>query len=430
MKIFLIAGDLPSSSHTMRAANRVLDALIGEMCDRGLDITLQVISASDLSEAERRVADHGRLNVLPPLEKKDYFRAAAGANLLRLSSRLYSRLANPIEFFYHATRLRPVVDQRIQACNADVVLLFWNAEGLAATYGNHRVPKIAYYGVPDHMASLARFEDRELFGVHMSAAKAAMERRNLKAWEQAHIELMKDCDVVTNLCAEHAEYYTQSGHPRSLYIPNIWPVAPDINAAPGQARRSAGKLKIFGSLGRLSATGNTYGLKYIGEQLAPRLDQKLGADGYEIDIFGGGTPTPEVDRLLQRKSIKIRGWVQDIDAEIRSADVFLVANNTGPYRGAHTRFLHAWSLRACCVGHTYNSRAMPEMVHMSNALLGETPDEIVELLVTAYRDRDLRQRIAESGWNTFHRHFTPRAAVGRLLPEIEKLAKTRKAFAR
>jgi hypothetical protein len=117
----------------------------------------------------------------------------------------------------------------------------------------------------------------------------------------------------------------------------------------------------------------------------------------------------------------MRGWVEDIDWEIRSSDVFLVANNTGRYRGAHTRFLHAWSLKACCVGHSYNAEAMPEMVHLENALLGDSPGEMVEWILRAWKDIDLKLRIGEAGFGTFNRHFKPAVVVGRLLTEMESL---------
>lgn len=429
MKIFLIAGDFPSASHTTRAANRVLDALITEFCRRGHEVVLQVIAAVDLKNGAQPATKAG-LTILPPFEKKDFVRPAAGANLLKVSSRIYSRISNPIDFFYHASRLRSFMEQRIAKTQADLALIFWNSEGLAATYGYHRIPKIAYYGVPDHFASLARLEDHELFGVKMSPARLALERRNIKDWEAAHIELMKDCDVVTNLCAEHADYYRQHGHPRSLYIPNVWPFAPDDTAQRNFPLHASEKLRIFGSLGSLSATGNTYGLKYIAEELAPRLDKRLGPDAYEIHIFGSGNAAPSITKLLQRKNIHMRGWVENIDEEIRKADIFLVANNTGRYRGAHTRFLHAWSLRACCVGHTYNAQAMPEIIHMKNTLLGETPDEIVEMIMLTGSDRELRDRIAGEGWKTFREHFSPEAVVEKLLSEMESLIEEKRGVTR
>jgi glycosyltransferase involved in cell wall biosynthesis len=353
-------------------------------------------------------------------------RPPAGRNVFAISSRLYDRVLNPVEFFYHATQLRPAIDERIRAASADIVFIFWNSEGLAATYQNHRIPKIAYYGMPDHAASQARLEDSALFGQHLNPYTATIERRNLADLERAQIALINDCDVVTNLCAEHAHYFLTRGHPRSLYIPNIWPPAESGRDSP--VNKPARKLRILGSMGRLSATGNTYGLHYIGQELLPRLDRAIGQNAYEMHILGSGEPVPAVARNLVHPSVRMRGWVEDIDREIKMADVFLVANNTGRYRGAHTRFLHAWSLKACCVAHTYNAQAMPEMVHMKNALLGQSPEEIVDCILLAAGNPKLRREIGQAGFETFHQYFLPSVVVHKLLAEMENLLAGKGSF--
>jgi glycosyltransferase involved in cell wall biosynthesis len=427
MRIFVIANDSPSRSHTTRAANRVLACLIDEFRANRHEVILQVISSLDSNDGAANSVSIEGIEVLPPFWRRDFMRPGAGKNVFRISTRIYERVLNPVEFFYHATALRSVIDERLRSMSADIVFVFWNSEGLAATYRNHRVPRIAYYGMPDHAASLARLEDADLFDVHRSPVAAAIERRNLAHLEKAQIALMNDCDVVTNLCAEHADYFSANGHPRSLYMPNVWPPASRPSAR--RANGTGGKLKIFGSMGRLSATGNTYGLHYIGQELLPRLDRAIGPDAYEMHILGSGDPVPAVARVLNHPSLRMRGWVEDIDMEIESSDVFLVANNTGRYRGAHTRFLHAWSLKASCVAHSYNAQAMPEMIHMKNALLGETPDQIVDMILQAYRQPELRQRIGEAGFETFNRCFRPPVVAGRLLAEMESLAAGRRCFA-
>ncbi len=411
----------------MRAANRVLYSLLSQFSREGHHVILQVILAAEDRRpwSDKELACMGELerlnvDVMLPLFRSDYT-DLVGKNIGRIASSVGLRLFRALDFFYPAVRLRRVVEQRMRENSADVAFIFWNPEGLAATYKSHCVPKISYYGMPDHAAALARTEDSALFGVKRTSLQLARQRRNLKTLERCHLKLMMDCDVVTNLSAEYADYYACKGHPRSLYMNNIWPEAPMLLSGDRAPGLNDGKAKIFGNLGRPASTGNTYGLKYIGEEIVPRLNAALGTDGYEIHIFGEGEPVPAVSKLLQVPSVKMRGWVDDIDSEICSSHVFLVANNTGRYRGSHTRFLHAWSLKACCVAHRCNARSNPEMVHMENILLGETPDEIVELIMQALRDRDLRHRIGEGGWRTYKAYFTSEVVVGRLLAEMESL---------
>ncbi len=427
MNIFLLAGDLPYDQHTVRAANRVLHSLISQFSRKGHHVTLQVIFPTEDRRpwTDKERACVGELatrdvDILPPVFRSDYA-GPAGKSIGRMASSVGLRLFKAIEYFYPAVRLRPIIEQRMKESSADIAFIFWNPEGLAATYKSHCVPKISYYGMPDHAAPLARAEDSVLFGVKRTSLELAILKWNLKILERCHLRLMMDCDIVTNLSAGHANYYACEGHPRSLYVPNIWPEALSSVAGDRVPQPKDGKAKIFGSVGRPAATGNTYGLKYIGEEIVPRLDTVLGSDNYEIHIFGEGEPVPAVSKLLQGPSVKMRGWVDDIDSEICSSHIFLMANNTGRYRGSHTRFLHAWSLKACCVAHRCNAGFNPEMVHMENVLLGDTPDEMVELIVQVLRNPDLRHQIGEGGWRTYKAYFSPEVVVDRLLVEMEFL---------
>ena len=87
--------------------------------------------------------------------------------------------------------------------------------------------------------------------------------------------------------------------------------------------------------------------------------------------------------------------------------------------------LHAWSLKACAVGHAYNSEANPEMVHGENVLLGASADEIVSHILAAWRDPALRRRIGQGGWDTYRKFFTPGAIVGQMLEELQRLVQQR-----
>ena len=66
---------------------------------------------------------------------------------------------------------------------------------------------------------------------------------------------------------------------------------------------------------------------------------------------------------------------------------------------------------------------MPEMVHGENALLGETPDEIADLVVQALRNPVLRERIGRGGYQTFREHYRSETVVPRMLAEIEQTVK-------
>ena len=115
----------------------------------------------------------------------------------------------------------------------------------------------------------------------------------------------------------------------------------------------------------------------------------------------------------------MRGFVDDIDAELRAAKVFLMTNNTNPdFIVGHTRILHVWSLQMCLVAHRNMALAVPEIVHGRNALLGSTGEEIADHVVSALHDPELRDAIAAEGRRTFEREFLPETVVGRVMGRI------------
>ena len=65
------------------------------------------------------------------------------------------------------------------------------------------------------------------------------------------------------------------------------------------------------------------------------------------------------------------------------------------------------------------ARAMPEIVHGENALLGSTGEEIAEHVAAACRDETLRRRIIEGGRRTWEREFRPEVVVERIVRRVE-----------
>ena len=88
-----------------------------------------------------------------------------------------------------------------------------------------------------------------------------------------------------------------------------------------------GIIKIVGSIGNVDATGNWLGLWMLLEKLLPELKLGFGRTKFEIHIFGSGVLDQQFEQYKSDAVVKIRGFVDDIDSEIASSDVFLVANN-------------------------------------------------------------------------------------------------------
>jgi len=264
----------------------------------------------------------------------------------------------------------------------------------------------------------ARLKHTDLFGI---PRKTLRNRVKLVLWRRAYRQFE---DVVVRLAirsmwigcvsAPNAEYYSAHGHPRSYYIQNMWPRLPHQ-----EALQSPRENRIVGNLGGQYATGNTFGGWMLAREVLPALDRLLGED-YRVHLYGSGEFAAPLARALRHPRVENDGFVDDIDAELQAAKVFLLCNNSHPdYVVGHTRILHAWSVGSCLVAHPGMARAMPEIVHGENALLGSTGEELAEHVAAVCRDDELRRRIVEGGSRTWEREFQPQVVIDRVVRRIE-----------
>lgn len=178
-------------------------------------------------------------------------------------------------------------------------------------------------------------------------------------------------------------------------------------------------MTLIGSVGNLGATGNTFGLHFLGAELAPLLEKRFGAEHVVIDVFGGGMPSHEVARVLSRPSIRLRGWVDDIASEIQDSCAFLVLTNVNGFLVGNTRVLLAWSLGACVIAHSDSALSMPEVEHGKNALLGSSAEELASAIAQAVTDDSLRKSIGQGGYNTYQEFYRSDVVVPKMLSAIK-----------
>lgn len=426
MRLFLVASALPDPHQ--HATQMVLYETVRGIAAAGHEVTFQMFVAEGAAapagtrEALATIDGLPGIRALEPLAAPGRRGARRGAAAAVATLRR-AALTRPADLYPHVA-LTTEVARRVRAAGADAIVNVWSTEGLAATHGIAGVPKYAYYAMPEHLAPEARLTHPWLFDIptRTPVDRARLWHGRLLNRRRAamHFGMMSRYDALSNICAFHAALYASRGHPRSHYVQNMWP---DVHGPRWRALREAQEgrhgPRVLGSFGNVFATGNTFGLHYLGAEVLPALRQRLREDEIQIHVYGRGRPYAAVANALDDPRVRMRGWVADIDAEIFASRVFLVMNNAGAYRGAHTRFLHAWALGACVVAHRANADAMPEIRHDENALLGDTPAAIADLVARALGDPALRRRIGEGGRRTFETHFHSAVVVPRLLEEIE-----------
>lgn len=432
MKILLLLSSIPYDKG--EAIEVVSHEIVRLMAAAGNEVYVQALIREGWSEpsAERehyaadKFSAQPGVRLLPPLYLGD---------LIRPRTRFRNRLAfittivrslpglrraiNP--YLFPAVAAKPVVAGQVKEIGPDVIVSVWSWEALAASYDIPGVPKFVYYGNPNHKPPEAHLRFPSLFGIPtrglVGRLKFWSQKLLNRAVEIQHLQMMAACEATANNALIDANYYTEMGHPRSIYLQNMWPDAEDGPVFGGQPAGD-GTVHICGSVGNLAATGNTFGLYYLGAELMPRLKAKLGGDQIIVDIYGGGKLRSSCAALLREPSIRLRGWVNDLNAEIVRSAAFLVLTNVYGFNVGNTRILLAWSLGACVIAHKSNALSMPELAHGENALLGETAEEIADLVVQAIRDPGLRERIGRGGYDTFCMYYRSEKVVSKMLVEI------------
>ncbi len=417
IKLLVVGGLFPHSTHSVRAANVVIFELLRALASKGRGHVgyLVVRRKSDPPPTATELTGLHELSclnvdVLGPIQLPEG--AKARSALLKL---INSKRTD----FYPDSFHSDLVYQEIRQFSPNMLLVPWS-EWLTALCADFPLKKFAYYGNPDHKAGIWRKSFDRRHGI--SGASWLRLKLGLFLLEREHIKVMSKYDLVGNVAENDAKYYMSKGLNNVFYIQNMWI---DRFGVSWQEKRQAAfdnssPIKIIANVGQLGGTANRYGLEILGRDVAPRLKHLMGDLTYELHILGIGELVPSLRKILARPEIIIRGFVDDIDREILESKIFLCLNNASPFKVGHTRYLHAWSLGACVIAHQDAALSMPEMKHNQNCLLGRDVQEIVEMIYLAISNNELCTRLGRSGYDTFSKYFLANNVSDRIWHEVEQ----------
>ena len=416
MRILVLTNLAPHPAHTARAANVVVFQLITalakqegiESCCLRVEREVAPNLTNDEVEGERLMREAGAA-LFPPVTLPP---AAP-----RRPALLRGLWPTEIDYVPEASH-RPLLQEAVATAEADIILVPWT-EWLTALCAGLPGKKFAYYGNPPPKNTRAwRNFSRTHGGDRWALLRQTIYNRRLEAF---HLKQMRRYDWLGNVAANDAGYYRRHGHPNAFYIQNMWI---DRFGESWRMRRTGGggrPIRIVSNVGYLAGTANTHGLEILGCNLLPELRRAMGGHEYIVEIMGTGDAHPAIRPFLDVPEVRLRGFVDDIDAEMLDAELFLCMNNASAYNVGHTRYLHAWSLGCCVVAHRNAALTMPEIVHGKNALLGGSPAEIADLIASAAADPVLRRRLGEGGYQTFRENFTAEHVATRIAAECRKL---------
>ena len=247
------------------------------------------------------------------------------------------------------------------------------------------------------------------------AREAVSLQAALRAYPRLATELLRDCEAVGAFGRHHAESLRRAGIPCGYYRTPIADPGPPA-APPGNERP---RLLL---IGHLRGTATLDGLRVFRAML-PHLERALGREGFEARVVGGYDPPPELGPLLEHPAVHLVGFVEDVDAEFRAADVLVVPVSIR--LGVRVRVLTGFSHGSCIVTHEANAFGIPELAHGQNALLGSSPAELAAHVARALREPDLARRLRSGARETYERFFTPAVAGAALGETLERIVGAR-----
>ena len=440
MKIFLVLSAIPYEEG--EAIEVVSHEVVRLMAAAGHNLIVQVIireTSSTLmeerfSDAKAKLSEAGDIQLLPVLYLGDMQQKKSRLfNFIEYMTTIvrclppFTGLIN--KYFFPGMIAKKSVLVRVKEAAPDIILSIWSWEALSATYDIKGVPKFVYYGNPNHKPLESQMRFAELFDMPtqglLNRLRFMLYKLFNRARELQHLKMMAQCEVTANNSKVDAQYYKDEGHPHSIYLQNMWPE--DIKGPIfGGTTTPDGSIRIAGSVGNLGATGNTFGLNYLGEKLVPELEKQKGTEKLIVNIYGGGEPRSKVKQVLKRDCIYLRGWVDDLVTELHHSHAFLILTNVDGFIVGNTRILLAWALGSCVIAHSNSTLAMPEIKHMENALLADTPEELAKLIIQVSQDEELRKRIGRGGYETFKKYYLSDVVIPRMLLALDDCLKNYK----
>ena len=418
-KILIINREWPEELRPVQAATLVSYQIISEFSKRpNLDVWFLKISLAH----ETAEMDEIQLQAKQTLESRGvtYLDPIYLPQVLRPRHKVLRLLCPASRDFYPYVVHREIAYAAAKTFEPTALVTPW-CEFSTHLFSEFPVKKFTYYGNADPL--VARIWSDYINGDRRGTLKNLAHKINMKNFEKIHLKEINKWNFIGSVSLNMAEYYEKKLGHKAFYVNNLW-TKKYGNCWESMRKEESldAKLRIVGNIGSLAASANTMGLEIIARDILPELRKVLPDGSFEIAIYGRHDPLPHITKLLNEPEIKIKGFVEDLDSELLKSQIFLCVNNMSNYKTGHTRFLHAWSLGCCVVAHADAALSMPEICHNHNALLGTSASEIAKMIFTASRDKTLRYRLGEQGYNTLNSDFRVETIIDIIIEKLDLLS--------
>ncbi|MGH9967748.1 MAG: glycosyltransferase [Pyrinomonadaceae bacterium] len=258
--------------------------------------------------------------------------------------------------------------------------------------------KIVFDMVDAYFIRLRR--ESEITG-DLALAKAARDHEKLE------LTLARESDQVWCAApADKREVSRSVGEERIVVIPTIH----SLKGRGKPWREREGLLFI----GHLSHRPNSDAIHYFMREMLPLLKKSLPSVCFQIV---GSNPSAEI-QAYSSDSVKVLGYVPDIDPLFQSARVFVAPLRFGA--GVNGKIGEALSYGIPVVTTSLAAEGLG-LTHGKDAMIADDPQDFADCVLEVYRNEDLWQRLADCGYRHIENHFTPRVVGGKIAAGLRSL---------
>ena len=345
-------------------------------------------------EYERKMAEHERFTVVP-----------CRANSFVVSKRLGFRLN---------TSVVSGIVKEAEGFRPDAVVCF----DLLSAWVGARI---------DHGAKIAWLGDLRFQTEWYHALYGVKERwRNLqnlpiawvrcRLWQRAYRDVLRRMHSVL-VSADSSRRHLRRLGVEAAYLPYPWP---DVPVGEREGSREPPRVPSFLFLGTLTGLGSRSAFHFMLDAVYPEAVRVWGRNGFRILIAGArGLPGWVERELGQRPELKYLGFVEDIVRVMRTCHAVLVPIEVPV--GNRSRILTAMAAEVPVVAHDNAALGNPDLVHGASCYLAGDGRRFVESMQRAVEKPGEAAQIVREARARYEAHFSPEAASGMLLAEVERV---------
>ncbi len=138
-----------------------------------------------------------------------------------------------------------------------------------------------------------------------------------------------------------------------------------------------------------------------------------------------GRPTPAVEALAALEGVEVRGYVEDLEAELAAADLVVVPLRQGS--GTRIKILEAWAHHLPVVATTVGAEGF-DAIDGRDLLVADTEVEIAAAIARVLGEPDLRAALVRHGADRFDQEFDWAPIERRFAEQARAIAASASAF--